>query len=222
MTDENVGTTQWQERTVKRSLKAARQRAISRGNTFIAAAVELLRTTGKVDFTVQEVVDHSGMSLRSFYQHFASKDDLLLAVVEESVHLHVENARRRVKAETDPDAQLRALLVAMFGSEETDDAASRGLALFHWHLADSRTDEFAATIQPYVDTIAEILESGVANGCFRSDISVPVMAGLVTHTLVSILDMRVLGVHAVREDIKAEDMVAWCLAAVEVARRRGD
>src|ERR1039458_5626042 len=88
MADDSIGATQWQERTVERSLKAARQRAISRGNTFIAAAVALLRTTGKVDFTVQEVVDRSGMSLRSFYQHFASKDDLLLAVVEERVHHH--------------------------------------------------------------------------------------------------------------------------------------
>jgi AcrR family transcriptional regulator len=222
MTDDGIGVTQWQERTVERSLKAARQRAISRGNSFIAAAVELLRTTGKVDFTVQEVVDRSGMSLRSFYQHFASKDDLLLAVVEESVHYHVERARRRVEAETDPVAQLRALLVAMFGSQETDDPASRGLALFHWHLADARTDEFAATIQPYVDTVGEILASGVAAGRFRTDISVPVMAGLVTHTLVSILDMRVLGVQAVREDIKADDIVRWCLSAVETAQPRED
>ncbi|HEV8064266.1 MAG TPA: TetR/AcrR family transcriptional regulator, partial [Acidimicrobiales bacterium] len=180
MTDDSIGATQWQERTVERSLKAARQRAISRGNTFIAAAVELLRTTGKVDFTVQEVVDRSGMSLRSFYQHFASKDDLLLAVVEETIRRHVEHARRRVETETEPVAKLRALLVAMFGSQETDDPASRGLALFHWHLADSRTGEFAASIQPYVDTVGEILAEGVAAGCFRADISVPVMAGLVT------------------------------------------
>jgi AcrR family transcriptional regulator len=222
MADDSSGATQWQERTVERSLKAARQRAISRGNTFIAAAVALLRTTGKVDFTVQEVVDRSGLSLRAFYQHFASKDDLLLAVVEETIHRHVERARRRVEAEANPVDKLRALLVAMFGSQETDDPASRGLALFHWHLADSRTDEFAATIQPYVDTVGEILESGVAEGYFRTDISVAVMAGLVTHTLVSILDMRVLGVDAVREDIKANDLVRWCLSAVEAAPSKED
>jgi AcrR family transcriptional regulator len=221
MTDDSIRATQWQERTVERSLKAARQRAISRGNTFIASAVELLRTTGKVDFTVQEVVDHSGMSLRSFYQHFASKDDLLLAVVEESVRRHVDSARRRVDDESDPVAKLRTLLLAMVGSQETDDPASRGLALFHWHLADTRTDEYAATIQPYVDTVGEILESGVARGCFRTDISVPVMAGLVTHTLVSILDMRVLGVKAVREDIEADDIVRWCLSAVETVPPKG-
>ncbi len=214
MTDDSSAVTQWQERTVERSLKAARQRAISRGNAFIAAAVDLLRTTGKADFTVQEVVDKSGMSLRSFYQHFASKDDLLLAVVEESVHLHVESARRRVQAERDPVAKLQAFVLGMFGSQETDDPASRGLVLFHWHLADSRTDEFTETIRPYVDTVSEILESGSAAGCFRSDLTAPVMAGLVVHTLMSILDMRVLGVQTGKGDITPDDVVSWCLAAV--------
>jgi AcrR family transcriptional regulator len=214
MTDESSGTTQWQERTVERSLKAARQRAISRGSMFIAAAVELLRTTGKPDFTVQEVVDRSGMSLRSFYHHFATKDDLLLALVEETVQRHIGSARKRVDAETDPVAKLKTLLTSMFGSQETDDPASRGLVLFQWHLADSRTDEFAASISPYVDILVEILESGVADGIFRTDIGVPVMASLVIHTLVSILDMRVLGVHLSDEAVTADDMVRWCLSGV--------
>ncbi|HEY4946993.1 MAG TPA: TetR/AcrR family transcriptional regulator [Acidimicrobiales bacterium] len=214
MKDESSGTTQWQERTVERSLKAARQRAISRGSMFIAAAVELLRTTGKPDFTVQEVVDHSGMSLRSFYHHFATKDDLLLALVEETVQRHVGSARKQVEAESDPVVKLRVLLTSMFGSEETDDPASRGLVLFQWHLAGSRTDEFAASFSPYVDIVMEILEAGAAAGTFRTDISVPVLASLVIHTLVSILDMRVLGVNLNDEAVTTDDMVRWCLSGV--------
>lgn len=214
MTEESPGTTQWQERTVERSLKAARQRAIVRGSMFIAAAVELLRTTGKPDFTVQEVVDRSGMSLRSFYHHFATKDDLLLALVEETVQRHVGAARKRVDAQSDPVSKLEVLLTSMFGSQETDDPASRGLVLFHWHLADTRTDEFAASISPYVDIVAEILEAGVEEGTFRTDLSVPVMASLVIHTLVSTLDMRVLGVRLNEETVTADDMVRWCLSGV--------
>ena len=38
--------------------------------------------TGK-DFTVQDVVERSGQSLRSFYQYFAGKHELLLALFEE-------------------------------------------------------------------------------------------------------------------------------------------
>ena len=214
MTEEGAGTTQWQERTVERSLKDARERAITRGGMFIAAAVDLLRTTGKADFTVQEVVDRAGLSLRSFYQYFATKDDLLLALVEETVQLHLATIRQRVDAEDTPRAKLEAYVTALFGSPETDDPASRGMILFQWHLAATRTDEFAATIAPYVATVSAVLDQGVADGTFRDDLAVPVMADLVTHTLVSILDMRVFGVNQRMPAVSADDMVRWCMAGV--------
>ena len=214
MTEESSGTTQWQERTVERSLRAARHRSITRGAMFIAAAVDLLRATGKPDFTVQEVVDRAGLSLRSFYQQFASKDDLLLALIEETVQQHLATVRQRVAAETEPRARFEALVRAMFGTPETDDPASRGMVLFQWHLADTRTDEFAATIAPYVETVAEVLEPGVTDGTFRDDVPVPVLADLVTHTLLSILDRRVLGADARRDAVTPDDLVRWCLSGV--------
>jgi len=213
-------TTQWHERTVERSLKAARERAISRGDKFIAAAAELLRTTGKPDFTVQEVVERSGMSLRSFYHHFATKDDLLLALVEETVRRYIDALRPSVDAATDPVQKLEILLRSAFGSEDTDDPASRGLVLFHWHLADSRTDEFTATLQPQVEIISEIVQLGVDRKVFRTDISVPALATIVTNTLVSLLDMRVLGVHLTKEAVTADDLVKWCLAGVAAPPRK--
>ena len=214
MTEERAQTTQWQERTVERSLKAARQQAITRGGTFIVAAVALLRSTGRADFTVQEVVDRSGLSLRSFYQHFATKDDLLLALIEETVHQHLATVRQRVDGESSPRARFEALVRAMFGTAETDDPASRGMVLFQWHLAATRPDEFAAVIAPYVETVAEVLAPGVADGTFRNDLAVPVMADLVTHTLVSILDRRVLGVDPRPDAVTPDDLVRWCLSGV--------
>ena len=214
MSEESAGTTQWQERTVERSLGAARERAITRGGMFIAAAVDLLRTTGKADFTVQEVVDRAGLSLRSFYQHFASKDDLLLALIEETVQRHLGTVRQHVDAEGTPRARFEALIRAMFGTPESDDPAARGLVLFEWHLAATRTDEFAATITPYVDTVAEVLAPGVADGTFRDDLPVRVLADLVTHTLVSILDRRVLGADLGPDAVTPDDLVRWCLSGV--------
>lgn len=214
MTEDKAGTTQWHERTVERSLKAARERAISRGDRFIAAAASLLRTTGKPDFTVQEVVDQSGMSLRSFYHHFATKDDLLLALVEETTRQFVEVQRPKVAAVDDPVEKLRAMLTTAFDDERPDDPASRGIVLFLWRLADSRSEEFATALRPQTDLVAEILELGADAGAFRTDISVPVLASLVTNTMVSLLDMRVLGIQLTDENIVGEDLVKWFLAGV--------
>jgi AcrR family transcriptional regulator len=216
MADEPTAAPGWQERTVERSLKAARERAISRGDKFIGAAVDLLRTKGKPDFTVQEVVERSGMSLRSFYHHFATKDDLLLAVIEETIRRYVDGIRAEVAAAASPSDQLAVLLRRMFRGDESDDPASRGLVLFHWHLADTRTDEFAQTLQPQLQLIESIIRGGVEAGEFRTDLPVEAMAALVNATVLSMLEMRTLGVQLVSEPVGVDDLVAYCLAAVAV------
>ena len=50
--------------------------------------------TGK-EFTVQEVVERSGQSLRSFYQYFGGKQELLLALFEESVRSTADHLARQ-------------------------------------------------------------------------------------------------------------------------------
>ena len=207
-------SSKWQERTVEHSLKEARQKAISRGGKFIRAANELIRKTGKADFTVQDVVETSGMSLRSFYQYFATKDDLLLALVEEAVTDYVADIRARIEPVSDPVEMLRLLVKTMFSSADLSSSSSRGMVLFSWHLADSRTEEFSAIFTPQVTMVAEILAAGVAAGVFRDDIEVPVLAGLVIHTVVSVFDMRILGVQMSPRVIDEDDLVGWCLAGV--------
>jgi AcrR family transcriptional regulator len=207
-------TSKWQERTVEHSLKDARQKAISRGGKFIRAANELIKKTGKADFTVQDVVETSGMSLRSFYQYFATKDDLLLALVEEAVGDYVADIRARIEPETDPVEMLQLLVKTMFSAADLSSSSSRGMVLFSWHLADTRTEEFSAIFSPQVTMVAEILEAGVAGGVFRDDIEVPVLAGLVMHTVVSVMDMRILGVRMSPEFLSEDDLVRFCLAGV--------
>src|ERR1700751_677284 len=56
--------------------------AESRVSSFMRAALAILGETGRTDFTVLEVVERSKTSLRSFYQHFSTKDELLLALID--------------------------------------------------------------------------------------------------------------------------------------------
>ena len=90
-TNEPAATAQWREQAVARSLDSARTRAENRVQRFLDAALELMTDsdTGK-EFTVQEVVERSGQSLRSFYQYFGGKHELLLALFEESVRSTAE------------------------------------------------------------------------------------------------------------------------------------
>ena len=61
-------------------------------NLIRAAAAVLERSNGE-DITVQEVADEAGQSLRTLYQYFESKDDLLLAVFEEAMRTYAQPDR---------------------------------------------------------------------------------------------------------------------------------
>jgi AcrR family transcriptional regulator len=78
----------WEGRVVGRSLAEATKRSLDRGASLIRAAATLMERTKGDSFTVQEVANEAGLSLRSFYQHFGSKDDLLLAVYEEAMRVY--------------------------------------------------------------------------------------------------------------------------------------
>src|SRR5262245_43287067 len=110
MTGDAVGDptpTSWRELAVARSLDPARARAEKRVQRFLDAALELMSRSSEKEFTVQEVVERSGQSLRSFYQYFAGKHELLLALFEESVRTTAEQLDRAIADEDDPLARLR-------------------------------------------------------------------------------------------------------------------
>ena len=101
----------WRRRAVSRSLDAARSRAEKRAKRFLDAAFELMDEKGTTEFTIQEVIDRSQQSLRGFYQYFDGKDELLLALFEETVRESMEDLRAVVEAQNEPLDRLRALHV---------------------------------------------------------------------------------------------------------------
>ena len=103
----------WRERAVARSLNAARFRAEQRVQRLLDAAFELIDEKGSTEFTIQEVVDRSKQSLRGFYQYFDGKDDLLLALFEETTRESLVDIRKFVDTESDPIARLRAFKIRL-------------------------------------------------------------------------------------------------------------
>src|SRR6476620_6677293 len=96
----------WRELAVARSLDPARARAEKRVQRFLDAALDLMQRAPDKEFTVQEVVERSGQSLRSFYQYFAGKHELLLALFEESVRSTADHLRELSVAEPDAGERL--------------------------------------------------------------------------------------------------------------------
>ena len=62
---------------------------------FLDAAFELIDEKGSTEFTIQEVIERSKQSLRGFYEYFDGKDELVLALFEETVREADDDIRAR-------------------------------------------------------------------------------------------------------------------------------
>jgi AcrR family transcriptional regulator len=184
--------TSWREQAVARSLVSARMRAEGRVQRFIDAAFELMddSPTGR-DFTVQEVVERSGQSLRSFYQYFGGKQELLLALFEESVRSTAEAVREEVAAQDDALDRLHAFVVeyhrlcrpAAEVRRSTAKAPIRALAEFAQQLLTAQPAEAARAFVPVVEVFEEILGEAEAAGYVRSDLHGRRTAGVVLEAI---------------------------------------
>src|SRR5438874_7509705 len=103
----------WRHRAVSKSLSAARTRAEQRVQGLLDAAFALIDESGTTQFTIQEVVDRSKQSLRGFYQYFESKDELLFALLEETIRESFKDIRSAVESESEPLDRLRAFTIRL-------------------------------------------------------------------------------------------------------------
>src|SRR5262245_36846692 len=161
----------WRQRAVSRSLNAARSRAEKRAQRFLDAAFELMDEKGTTDFTIQEVIDRSKQSLRGFYQYFNGKDELLLALFEESVRESIEDQRAAADSETDPLERLHAFVIRLHEwCDPTEASRKRGahnrrpISEFMVQLAGSHPERVRNAIAPTAELLIELLDAANAAG----------------------------------------------------------
>jgi AcrR family transcriptional regulator len=164
----------WRERAVSRSLNAARSRAEQRVQRFLDAAFELIDEKGSTEFTIQEVIDRSKQSLRGFYEYFDGKDELVLALFEETVREAGDDIRAIVDAETDPLARLRAFAIRLHEwcdpAEEPRKHGShnrRAISEFSVHLTVNHADRVRAAIAPLSRLLRELVQNAADAGVIK-------------------------------------------------------
>src|SRR3954452_25587654 len=77
-------------------VRDAQARAAAEVRVFVEAGLEVLRRTGAQRLTVAEVLAEAHRSTRAFYRHFASKDELLLAIYEHDARTSVAGLRGEI------------------------------------------------------------------------------------------------------------------------------
>ena len=176
---------------VARSLDSARVRSEGRVQRFLDAGFELLSSaeSGK-EFTVQEVVDRSGQSLRSFYQYFAGKHELLLALFDEAIRSTADRLEELIAHEETALGRLESFVVEYYRmclpapkGRMSKNNPTPVMAEFCHQLLTAHQVEAARAFVPLVTLLEKVLADAVAAGVVRSGVEHEDGAGAILSTI---------------------------------------
>lgn len=160
----------WEDRSTRRVFETRRDQTLARSRRLVEAAYELLETEGLEGLTIRAVLKRTGLSRRAFYERFTDKDELVLAVFEESLRMAGELFSEQVRALADPMERLKLILTSIvLGKSGRQHSGRRAAALSreHLRLAESRPDDLQAALSPLLSLIAQQLSAAMAAGSVR-------------------------------------------------------
>jgi AcrR family transcriptional regulator len=160
----------WQRRVVGRSLRTAAERSVDRGMNLIRAAAAVIERADGEDITVQEVADEAGQSLRTLYQYFESKDDLLLAVFEEAMRTYAVLIEQSISQLDDPLERLAGAMVAAVRMPEVSGPGfDRGLVRLRLRLSQTRPELVARAQEALTSLVGGLVEAAAGGGRLQAD-----------------------------------------------------
>jgi len=211
------GEPAWKQRAVERSTKAAKLRAQQRVERFLDAAQVIITENGSTDFTVQQVVDRSGQSLRSFYQHFDGKHELLLALFEDALSRAADQILAAASGQAEPLDRLKIAVQLLFELSRPDPTAQRPLFTdFAPQLLISHPAEVKAAHAPLLALFTDLMSEAETDHRLRPGTNPRRMAALTMETVMFIAQSSGASDDETVRPITADE--AWDFCANGFAR----
>ncbi len=136
------------------------------------AALAVMERNGYADAAVADILREANLSTRSFYRHFASKDELVCALCRREAEGAAARLRTEVGAAADPLAGLHAWVdvVMDFGFDRTKAARVSVLRSEGAMKAEGYAEEARRARAVLMAPLETVLARGAADGTFpRSD-----------------------------------------------------
>ena len=162
-----VPSESWVERAVGRSaaVQRSRTRIANQVRLMLDAAQRLIRDKG--DFTTQDLVNEAGVALQTFYRYFASKDELLLAVIGDAMTEACDRWSKAAAGIPDPMDRLRFYITApleQFHGDNYEAGGMRFIVSTHWRLHRIFPNELAEAGKPFVDLLRAEINTAAESG----------------------------------------------------------
>jgi AcrR family transcriptional regulator len=201
---------------------------LGRTQQIVEAAYELLAEEGLEGLTIRAVLKKTGLSRRAFYECFADKDDLVVAVFEQTIRLAAQSYGTQIEALSDPVERLRLIITSLVVGNsapngvdrEYSDRRGAAMSREHLRLAESRPEDLQAALRPLLTLIAEQLSQGMKAGLIRNA-DAQRLATLVYNLVSTTVHTELLGQKSVRDDRTrraqlATDIWEFCRRAIAV------
>lgn len=148
-------------RAVERALSEKRAELAEGMQRVVEATYDLVEQTGTVDPPMRQILAHTGLSTQAFYRLFRSKDELMLALLDDGRRRLVAHLERRMQRAGTPDAQVRAWVEGVMVQASDPRAASRTRPFVAGEdrLAERYPEEHAASVDQLVALLVPPLSS---------------------------------------------------------------
>ncbi|MCV7302687.1 TetR/AcrR family transcriptional regulator [Mycobacterium barrassiae] len=148
-------------------MQRSRVRIAKHVRQMLDAARRLIAVKGDAEFTTQELVTEAGVALQTFYRYFGSKDELLLAVIADSMTEACERWVRGAAELSDPLARVRYYITSALGRLDGDShnaAMSKFVVSTRWRLHRLFPKELAEVEMPFVELLRGEINAAVETG----------------------------------------------------------
>ncbi|TGD86084.1 TetR family transcriptional regulator KstR2 [Mycolicibacterium sp. CH28] len=159
------------------------EQPVSRRDELLVLAATMFAERGLRATTVRDIADSAGILSGSLYHHFKSKEQMVSEVLRDFLDWLFDRYQAIISTESNPLERLKGLFMTSFEAIEHrhaqvviyQDEAKRLSTLPQFDFVETRNKEQR---QMWLD----LLNEGVAQGCFRPDIDVDVVYRFIRDT----------------------------------------
>ncbi len=154
------------QRAVQRAVGKRTANAAEDVERIIEATYRVLAETGGMDPRMRSILAEAGLSTQAFYRHFASKDELLLVVLEDGRIRLASYLARRMSKVSPGLPRVQAWIEGMF-AQATDATAStrtRPFVLNVYRLMERYPEEQRRSIALLVEQVQRSLDEAYEDG----------------------------------------------------------
>ncbi|MBB3752251.1 AcrR family transcriptional regulator [Mycolicibacterium sp. BK634] len=149
---------------------ADRRASNERWRSILAGAADVFRREGFGRARLEDVAAQVGINRASLYYYVGTKEELLIALIEEPAREMTRHCREALESDGPADLKLRRALRHFVDDLQNHPELFLLFGESHHITAIPEADGIIANAEDYRQTLLAIIEDGIATGDFRQDL----------------------------------------------------